>query len=355
MNRTVYVKTTETCNLNCMHCFTNGRDGRRIFFDPVNTIRWVNQLIQRSSADDSIHIEFHGGEPFLADPADMWTIIDLCECSMPVSFGATSNLVFKLTDDILELIDGPFNKRIGTSWDPAIRFENDKQRQLWESNVRMLVERGVAVKMFVSVSKDVLELEPISIIMMARDLGVSEIAFERLTHGGSALVNTQIFPANCDIDEWFLRMHQQVVEYDARYWMYNAFLESVYAKFETGLTSGGTFCRDCEETIFTINADGTIAGCPNDPTHIYGSITEPIENILGNAKRINTIACERARDPRCFSCDVFRYCGGDCHQLAWDGDVCGAPKSLMRSLAGTSVEAKKRTINNHKIVFLKKE
>lgn len=355
MNRTVYVKTTETCNLNCMHCFTNGRDGRRIFFDPVNTIRWVNQLIQRSSNGDSIHIEFHGGEPFLADTADIWTIINLCERSVPVSFGATSNLVFKLTDDILELIDGPFNKRMGTSWDPTIRFENDKQRQLWESNVRVLVKRGVTVKLFVSVSRDVLELEPINIIKMARDLGVSEIAFERLTHGGNALVNTQIFPANRDIDEWFLRMHQQIVEHDARDWMYNAFMESIYTKFETGLTSGGTFCRDCEETIFTINADGTIAGCPNQPMHTYGSITEPIESILSSAKRIETIACERSRDTRCFVCDVFQHCGGDCHQLAWEGDVCGAPKSLMRHLAGMSDVAQKRSINKHKIIFLRKE
>jgi len=29
---------------------------------------------------------------------------------------------------------------------------------------------------------------------------------------------------------------------------------------------------------------------------------------------------------------VFMYCGGDCHQLAWQGDICGAPKSLMKLL-----------------------
>jgi hypothetical protein len=47
---------------------------------------------------------------------------------------------------------------------------------------------------------------------------------------------------------------------------------------------------------------------------------------------LENIACERSRDHRCYSCEFFEYCGGDCHQLEWENDVCGAPKSLMRFL-----------------------
>ena len=46
-----------------------------------------------------------------------------------------------------------------------------------------------------------------------------------------------------------------------------------------------------------------------------------------------------ARNPKCFDCEVFKYCGGDCHQLEWQGNVCGAPKSLMKHLKKQS-EAK---------------
>ena len=56
----VYVKTTETCNLNCSHCFTSGINGRKIYFDAKKTANWCNQL---DTQDNHIHFEYHGGAP----------------------------------------------------------------------------------------------------------------------------------------------------------------------------------------------------------------------------------------------------------------------------------------------------
>jgi len=138
-------------------------------------------------------------------------------------------------------------------------------------------------------------------------------------------------------------MHQQSEQHGARGWFTNEFLESIYAKFENGQTTGGTFCRDCEEKLFTINADGTIAGCPNSaPEAAFGRITDSITNLLHSPKRIEIIACERSRDPRCYECPVFSYCGGDCHQLEWQDHVCGAPKSIMKTLAGINIKSEKK-------------
>jgi radical SAM protein with 4Fe4S-binding SPASM domain len=129
-------------------------------------------------------------------------------------------------------------------------------------------------------------------------------------------------------------MHQQSQQAAARDWFDNEFLETIYAKFESGLTSSGTFCRDCEEKLFTVNADGTISGCPNSaPEHQFGHINDPVPDLLVSPQRLENISCERARDPRCYTCEVFEYCNSDCHQLEWQDDVCGAPKSLMKALA----------------------
>jgi len=335
MNRMIYVKTTETCQLNCKHCFTNGINGAKIYFNPEKTADWVKRLwAETYKENDTIHFEFHGGEPFLApiphmikfyeETKDLWK---------QNSYGITSNLTLKLTDEHMDFIKGPLGNRIGTSWDPKIRFENDKQEKLWENNVRYLLEQGVIVKLFISITKDTINIEPIELLKWVKDLGVQEMALERLTGNGNALLHPEIFPTNLEQDAWFLKMHEQIEEHDARHWFENEFMETIYNKFETGFLKGGTFCRDCEEKLYTINADGSLSGCPNAaPEEQFGHIDDDIKSLINSPRRIKNIACERARDPRCFECPVFMYCGGDCHQLAWQGDICGAPKSLMKLL-----------------------
>lgn len=338
MNWMFYLKTTETCNLNCKHCFTNGTSGAKVYWDYKKVSDWVKRFLESQSdgnLSDSLHCEFHGGEPFLVDVSEMQYVYDACKDLHPnITWGATSNLVFKLKQEHIDFIKGPLGNRIGTSWDPAIRFENDKQTKLWLTNVKTLLDAGVDIKLFISVTKDTINIDPIFLLTWIRNLGVKEVSFERLTGNGSANKHPEIFPSNVEQDAWFLKMHQQSELYGARDWFDNEFLENVYSKFETGFNKAGTFCRDCEEKLYTLNADGTIAGCPNSaPEAHFATIDQDIESIINSPIRLETIACERNRDPRCHSCEVFQYCGGDCHQLAWQEDVCGAPKSLMKSLA----------------------
>lgn len=328
-----YIKTTETCNLNCAHCFTSGQNGKKIYFDPKKVADWVNQIkVFRPEAN--AHFEFHGGEPFLAKTEDMWKFYHLTRDVWPqATYGATTNLVYKLTEDKLDLMDNVLNKRIGTSWDPKIRFANDKQRQLFEDNVKLLLDRGYTIKLFVSLTRDVVSKQPIELLEYVNSLGVQELDLERVTSNGYARKNLFVFPRNVELQQWFLKLHEQTVQHGAREWFTNNFLENVYAKFETGFTKGGTFCRDCEQKLFTINADGGISGCPNAaPEEVYGHIDKPAFEVIHAPKRCEIIASELSRDPRCYSCPVYKYCGGDCHQLEWEEDVCPAPKKLMLRL-----------------------
>jgi radical SAM protein with 4Fe4S-binding SPASM domain len=327
----VYLKTTETCNLNCDHCFTSGKFGRKIYFDVDRTIDWFARLSDSMSNKPDLHIEFHGGEPFLAPLEDMQRAYDEISKHWPnASWGITTNLVHKLTPEKLEFIDTVLGKRIGTSWDPKIRFDNINQRILFEENIKLLLGRGVTIKLFVSLTKDVVNMEPIELLMYVKGLGVQEMDIERVTKNGHATRNLHIFPTNKEMDDWFLKMHHQMEEYDARDWFHNNFMENIYTKFETGQTKAGTWCRDCEQKLFTINADGTIAGCPNSaPEDHYGTIDMPIYDLLFAPKRIEIMACEAAGNSLCLECPVYKYCGGDCHQLEWDGTICASPRSLM--------------------------
>lgn len=345
----IYLKTTETCNLNCLHCFTSGTKGAKIYWDHIKVSDWLHRLNSAMPDSPHVHLEFHGGEPFLADIETMQYVYDNCKDLWPSqSWGITTNLTFKLTQDKIDFIMGPLGGRIGTSWDPDIRFASPKQYDLWRKNVQTLVDMGVDIKLFISVTKGTVAMDPLELLEWVRDLGVKELALERLTMNGSAKSNLHIFPDNLEQDAWFLKMHQQSQQAGARKWVHNEFLESIYAKFESGFTAGGTFCRDCEEKLFTLNAGGTIAGCPNSaPEQEFGHIDDDINQLLYSPKRIENIACERSRDPRCYQCPVFQYCGGDCHQLEWDGDICGAPKSLMLALSDIN------TRRTHKIIAIK--
>ena len=349
----VYLKTTETCNLNCRHCFTSGTKGPKIYWNVLETIDWIKRLNLYKPNLNLIHFEFHGGEPFLVPVEQMRHVFNQCDGLWPnMSWGATTNLVYSLTDDILEFIKGPLGNRIGTSWDPKIRFANQKQNDLWVKNVKHLVNDGVTVKLFISVTKDTINIEPIELLKFVRDLGVKEMSLERLTSNGTAKLFPEIFPSNLEQDLWFLKMHEQSLQYNTREWFDNEFLETIYDKFEKGIIQAGTFCRDCEEKLFTLNADGTIAGCPNSaPEDHYGNIKMSMEELFTIPKRTEIIACERSRDPRCYDCEVFQYCGGDCHQLSWENDICGAPKSLMLRLAGINSERKE--VKPKKIIRIK--
>lgn len=335
MNWILYLKTTETCNLNCKHCFTNGTNGPKVYWNRTAVIDWLNKFSNHISPEDTVHCEFHGGEPFLVDSSEMRDVWFYTKNKLPnVTWGATTNLVFKLYERHIGLIEDAFNKRIATSWDPKIRFANHKQYELWHTNVKTLLKRGITVKLNISVTQDTINIEPIVLLRWIRRLGVQEVSFERLTGNGSANKHPEIFPLNKDQDAWFLKMHQQSEQFGAREWFENDFLENIYSKFETGFTRGGTFCRDCEEKIFTLNADGTIAGCPNSaPEQQFGHINMDIHELINNPIRIESIACERSRNPLCYSCEVFSYCGGDCHQLTWQDNICGAPKSVMKQLS----------------------
>lgn len=334
MNWIIYLKTTETCNLNCKHCFTNGISGRKIYWDRNKTVDWLTRFSEETiSFEDTIHCEFHGGEPFLVNTAEIRDVCKRVRAVIPqATFGVTSNCVFKLKDEHKDLIRDYFDGRIATSWDPTVRFANKSQMELWDRNVKELKKEFV-VKLNISLTKDTLKIPPFMLLSWIKDYKFKEVAFERLTHDGNANIHPDIFPTNKQLDAWFLELHKESEEHGFRDVFVNEFFESIYTKFESGFNGSGTFCRDCEEKIFTVNADGTIAGCPNSaPTESFGNINQSITELINNPIRVNNIACERSRNPKCYDCEVFSFCGGDCHQLSWQGETCGAPKSLMIEL-----------------------
>lgn len=332
----VYLKTTDTCNLNCEHCFTNGSNGIKGWFNPELTIDFFNRLKQFNPDLDNGNISFHGGEPLIA-PSNLifetWNgVKDLWDT---VWWSTQTNLTFPLKDDKIDILTTICNKSWGTSWDKGIRWPNKNLELLWENNVKELANDDHDITVMVSVSKNIVQMEPIDIINYLYSLGVKHVNFERITSNGNALLNSSIIPSNIELDQWFLKMWKQSVEHKTYEYIDNMFFDSILTEIVYS-THAGCRCRMCEQKIFTINANGTIGGCPNGAVDSqFAHITDDIYDILFSPQRICNIQKELIRNPICYECPVYSTCNGDCHQLEFQGDICPAPKSLMIELNQT--------------------
>lgn len=331
----LYIKTTEKCQLDCAHCFTNGRNGADIFFDSKRTIQWLKNMREYIGEVEHPSIRFHGGEPFLVKVSEMRTVWEECKHLWKnLKWTATTNLVYKLSNEHKSLITECFDGRLSTSWDRSIRFKNEVERGLWEYNVNCLTENPKNnLDLIISIDKSLLQCEPIEIIQMAFELGFKSIHLERISLTGNALLNSHIIPTNKELDAWLLKWFEQSIQYEVWNWappcsMMKSILSSYFYQ-----THHGCRCRTVETKTFTVNASGTIGGCPNKAvSKVYGTIQQPIDQLMNNELRLESIVCEQNRNPICYNCPVFDICNGDCNCLDWQGDVCAAPKSVMEKI-----------------------
>lgn len=333
--KTIYVKTTGSCNLNCDHCFTNGKTGDKTQFDPMLTAAWVKDFMSMHSGDVEYHLEIHGGEPFLVPISKLKAFSDEFLHLSNVSMCGNSNLVFKITDEILSYIKVYFDSRIGTSWDHWIRFDNEKQLTLWKNNVRFLRSEGVSVHLKVSVSKQLINMSPDWFLDQMEAIGVNDVALERITSGGNTEVNLNVFPCNEKQDNWYLELYKA---YKARSCSFAiTTLDTIEQKLKTNTVKVDTNCRNCEQNIATINSNGTIGVCPNVATkQNFATVNDSAEVFLKADGRIDEIVKELDFSEICVKCDVFDLCGGDCHRLPWQGYRCGGLKNTLRFLSGRS-------------------
>jgi len=321
----IYIKTTEACNLKCEHCYIGDNRKKTEFFDVDTTINWLKKYIDKYNLDEKeILFSFHGGEPFLCPTNIMQK---LCNAFLTAQFDATTNLVYTLTPEHISFItnnfifeDRPFIK---TSWDYVIRFKNSFEEDLWHKNIKILQKNDVRIKVTICLTSLLIkEIEPWEIFGFLAENNIKDVNFERLTLNTTQ--NMTLVPNYKDQDQWlldFYRFNQGRLNVDN-------FIDIEHACRREFI---GCRKRQCMKDVITINADGTIGGCPNSSIKkYYGSIYE--EPISENVKHCILIRNEEIRNPKCYYCDLYEICNGDCHQLSWREQECPAPKRLIREI-----------------------
>lgn len=335
--KTIYVKTTGTCNLNCSHCFTNGKSGDKTQFCPDTVGDWVTDFMSRYPQDTHYHMELHGGEPFLVPLAKLKQFADRFYKHENVSICANSNLTFKMTDEHIQFIKTYFDSYIGTSWDHWIRWSNQKQFDLWRSNLALVRSHGIGISLKVSVSRPLLEMSPDWLIDQLESFDVQDVSLERLTMDGSASENLDIFPDNEKQDNWYLALYQRYKERNPKVRIKT--LDIIETKLQNNMVKVDTNCRNCEQNLVTINSNGTLSGCPNTATQKpHAKLEDGVDVFLKSDGRVEEIVKELTWGETCLTCDVYDLCGGDCHRLPWQGSRCGGLKNTLRFLSGRNVQ-----------------
>lgn len=340
MNYTIYLKLTNRCNLKCDHCFNEMMNNHNDMNDIVvkKSIQWINDFVQNHCNDD-VGCQLFGGEPCLTDPNILLDIIRQTNKSN-VYWSVTTNLVYPLTDRHIELFNmmQPYHDRsiklIQTSWDPVVRFKSKRQLSQWTDNVHSLINNGIEVQPTICITSALIsDYTPEAVFDYMKALGVNRINFERLTYTGRAINQTisinkntiPLIPNNRQIDQWLFDAYKT-----SKQPKYQHITIPIFQGVEQSIKGEFLGCRarKCMQTVYTINPDGSIGGCPNTACYAPNNVNtiQWFDNKL--------IKQEQIRNNNCLTCNYYQYCNGDCFQLKHDHTGCPGMKSIYQYLLG---------------------
>lgn len=331
MTQQIYIKTTESCNLKCKHCYIGKFRNQPAFFNEEKTIAWLKAYLSIFKInEEDILISFHGGEPFLCPLEKLESIT---KAFPKANFNATSNLVYDLNEKHMNFIKKNFydsyNKTnyIKTSWDYKIRFSTLNQLELWEANIKKLQENNIDVTVTICLTSLLIkEVDPRDLLQYFYDLDIKSLNFERLTSNTTS--KKSLIPDYSMQDDYLY----ELFKINEELFKINIVLfEDI--KRATNEVFDGCRKRKCMQEVITINADGSIGGCPNTALiEPFSSINKNPLDLIKNQCRDCLIKKENLRQSGCYTCDLFQFCNGDCHQLSWQGNICPAPKKIFYHL-----------------------
>lgn len=344
----IYIITTGLCNLKCSHCYIRNNfkenninliedisdaSKKLASFNPFSTYEWINKFMKYYNIkNNELEITLHGGEPMLA-PIDK--LINFRKCLMNITnFNITTNLTYELNSEIINFFkntyDSGFNKPfIKTSFDYKIRF-NEKNIIQWYENIKTLIQEGIEVQVNVCLTKLLIYEYPISTLFKILELAkVRYINFERLTE--NTTLDKTLIPTYKEIDNYLYDVFQlNQSSYDFIITNFDDLENSINKKFI------GCRKRQCTKEILTIQANGKITTCPNlaYTNNSFSSIYEPVEKLYDSKIYENLVSCETKKPEKCYTCEYYIYCNGDCFQLKNEtsGKECPFPKKTFTLL-----------------------
>jgi len=321
MNKLIfYVKPTERCNTRCLHCYNYRVDGgvELDLGDYYEFMLSVGSYLSNCGEDLKIDLVLHGGEPTLVGIPKLIEIVKATRAALPfvhLQCSIQTNLL-RYDGNLRDFVRMYTDNILGTSYSPTVRFLVPEDYGVWLNNLVRAVADGICVYLIITLSKAYVEAyDPASLVDFILENKIYGFHFEPLTKDGNAVVNWDKIAVDVDsYDAWKTSFTREFIKRGAyQTAVYNEITRK--AKVFFGGEFVGCCSRKCYQTVFTINSDGTVGGCPNKSrSEVFGSIKDGFSKILGSHLRRELILKERMRRFECLECDYFRYCNGGCVQ-----------------------------------------
>lgn len=316
-DKKIYICTTNLCQLHCKGCYMSSACN---LTETRVDLNFVRKVIDKTLLEtNDIECVFHGGEPFFKhDDETIQSYIDLIKEYPQIKWSATTNLIYEITPEMLEMFSLFANKLIKTSWDvDNYRFMNNTQLSMWENNVKYLLELGYDIEPIITINNETIKHSPEEILNYIKDFCKGFINFERITDTGRATANS-IKPTNREVDNWL---------YEAYIYNKNNTKLSIalFTELE-GIAQGqepiGCKRRECMQRVTTIMSDNTVGTCPNSTVNNKIVTIENGKHIYHEDLYQQLVKAEKLVKNQCLACKFYGMCKGECCQLKFDETGC---------------------------------
>lgn len=257
----VYICPSFGCNLNCPHCTLKNIRNEGDIEAIINSIKTIKEH------NPKVSFTLFGGEPSLLSDDVLKRIREaIGDCDYSVS----TNLI-KFTDtflDVLKESDLP-----DTSWNPQ-RFHSQQLYDQWIKNVEVLKENNIKFEIMITLTKDLIELDPQKLIDKVLEWGVKYIKLEFMI--GDESLNPE------EVDEWLVRLYhlwnsnEQLKDYES----------ILFTRLRDVAFNGVQWEGNCDNTLTILPSGYIKERCP-----YYECSIEKQE---------------------CLNCEYYQYCKGGC-------------------------------------------
>jgi radical SAM domain protein len=316
--KTLYVVTTNQCQLRCPFCYINFVEDFDKFDEiPEDKVSHIDtdmvyNVIKKGRYDTVV---FHGGEPLLY-PNTLLEIIQKCK-GMGIDFSIQSNLAFKnLSQRQLEVIS--VCGGVGTSYNYD-RFEGyPTQEEYFKSNIRELKSLGLGVSILITITENhIYKQNPIALKDYIDGIStkIDSLIFERVILPLEQLEN------ETDRLEGFYMEADKYMK--TCYEIFPREQTNLYNLVKNSITYGTPFYNtECSSFTHTLYPDKLKYGCPSLE-----------KRNVDDSKKM----------AKCLECSWFKWCGGDCECF---NHVCAFPVLLFeRVIKDLKQELKEDTLN----------